>query len=170
MEERLPPTVQQHKVHVDDWITCEFTKRGLAPPHCTPEALARALEREHQITIVFRPYESDDPGVYGMLYHSAEDAQTYVVLFRPSHSVVLRRLTLFHELGHVIFDQLPAVGRRCDCRRWLLLDPKEARAEAFAMGAMHYSFTKAATLPRPRVVVEDDGTPSFGRFLRRMGG
>ena len=42
------------------WITREFTVRGLAPPDCTPEALARALERERHITIEFRPLASDD--------------------------------------------------------------------------------------------------------------
>ena len=36
---RLP-----HQAHgIAAWITREFTQRGLAPPHCTPEALARAL-------------------------------------------------------------------------------------------------------------------------------
>lgn len=167
MEERVQPTIQP-RVHVDDWIMGEFTKRRLAPPHCTPEALARALERERQITIAFRPYESDDPGVYGMLYRSEEDAQTFVVLFRPSHSVVLRRLTLFHELGHVIFDQLPDVGQRCDCRRSLVLDPKEARAEAFAVGAMHLSFLTTTTLPRPPQE-QDDALSALGHFLKRTG-
>ncbi len=158
----------QPMVHRDDWITREFTKRGLTPLHCTPEALAQALEREHQITIAFRPHDSDDPGIYGMLYHSDEDTRTYIVLFRASHSVVLRRLTLFHELAHLIFDhELPTPGHACHCRRSLILDVKEARAEAFAMGAMHYSFALAAPQQQPQR--ERDVTLSaFGQYLKRI--
>jgi hypothetical protein len=40
---------------VYDRVAHEFAMRGLVPPHCTPENLARALERERQITIVFQP-------------------------------------------------------------------------------------------------------------------
>ena len=135
-------------VHEDDWITREFTSRGLTPPHCTPEALARALERERQITIVFRAHASGDPGVYGLLYRSEEDEQTYIVLFRASHSIVLRRLTVFHELAHLMFDYgVPDVGCQSALRCALVSDAREARAEAFAIGAMHYSFTNMVPLP-----------------------
>ena len=88
----------------DAWITREFAVRGLAPPHCTPEALAQALERERQITIAFQPHASDDPGVYGRLYRPVERADTYIILFRPTHSIALRRLLVFHELAHILFD------------------------------------------------------------------
>jgi len=158
----------QQTVHVDNWITCEFSKRGLTPPHCTPKALARALEREHQITIAFRPHVSDDPGVYGMLYRSEEDEHTYIVLFRANHSIVLRRLTVFHELAHLLFDQeLPDVNTSCTLRRSLVVDAKEARAEAFAVGAMHYSFYPTAPLQRPKRE-KDVALSAFGQYLKRI--
>lgn len=155
-------------VHVDNWITREFSKRGLTPPHCTPEALARALEREHQIIIVFRPHVSDDPGVYGMLYRSEDDEHTYIVLFRANHSIVLRRLTLFHELAHLIFDQeLPDVSNSCNFRRSMVLDAKEARAEAFAVGAMHCSFYTTTPLQQPKRE-KDVAASAFGKYLKRI--
>ena len=48
MEPRWRST-PRHAHAVAEWIRREFAVRGLAPPHCTPEALARALERERQI-------------------------------------------------------------------------------------------------------------------------
>src|SRR2546425_7634109 len=48
-----------------DWITREFACRGLVPPHSTPAALARALERERGISITFVPHVSAEPGVSG---------------------------------------------------------------------------------------------------------
>jgi hypothetical protein len=63
------------------WITREFAQRGLVPPHCTPEALARALEREGQITIALRRTHQGYPGVYGLLYRPAERDDTYVILY-----------------------------------------------------------------------------------------
>lgn len=154
---------------IPDWITREFARRGLVPPHCTPEALARALERERGITIAFVPLASDDPGVYGMLYRHAGREDTYSIVFRPTHSIVLRRLILFHELAHLLFrhalTDIPGVG---GLRRCLITSADDAVAEAFATGAMPYSFLDADT-PPPRAA-EDDGAPSFGRFLRRMGG
>src|SRR6266581_4634135 len=89
---------------VEAWIRREFAVRSLAPPDCTPAALARALERERQITIAFRPHVSEDPGVSGMLARLAACPDTYIILFRASPSRVLRRLILFHELAHLLFD------------------------------------------------------------------
>jgi len=102
-----------------------------------------------------------------MLYHSDDDEHTYIVLFRANHSIVLRRLTLFHELAHLIFDQeLPDVDNSCNFRRSMVLDAKEARAEAFAVSAMHYSFYTTAPLQRPKR--EKDVTASaFGQYLKR---
>jgi hypothetical protein len=90
---------------VDAWITREFAARSLAPPRYTPEALARALERERQITIVFRVHASDDPRIYGLLYRTEGFKPTYIIiLIRPTRSILLRRLTVFHELAHILFD------------------------------------------------------------------
>jgi hypothetical protein len=153
--------------HEDTWITREFTRRGLTPPHCTPAALARALEHERQITIMFREHASGDPGVYGLLYRSEEEAQTYIVLYRASHSLVLRRLTVFHELAHLMFDaEASDVGHHGALRCALLSTASEARAEAFALGAMHYSFTHTVPLPRPPREGED--VSAFGRYLQKM--
>ena len=89
---------------VDEWIRREFEGRGLTPPHCTPEALAQALERERQIIITFHPHASDDPGVYGLLYRQEGAPPHYMIVFRPTHSIALRRLILFHELAHLLFE------------------------------------------------------------------
>jgi len=150
------------------WITREFTARGLAPPHCTPEALAEALARERQITIVFQPHASEDPGIYGQLYRPAGQAHTYVILFRPTHSLALRRLIMFHELAHLLFHhaltEVARVGLLCG---YMVADEDDARAEAFAVGAMHYSFLDPAASTGP-AEGEDDGTASaFGAFLQR---
>ena len=91
---------------VEDWITREFASRGLVPPHCTPEALAGALERERGIRILFVPHESEEPGISGMLYRHEGRANTYSILFRPTPNLALRRLIWFHELAHLLFDDL----------------------------------------------------------------
>jgi hypothetical protein len=69
----------RHARAVAEWIRHEFSVRGLAPPHCTPEALARALERERQIRIEFRSHDADEPGVYGLLYHPEAYAHIYII-------------------------------------------------------------------------------------------
>ena len=159
-----------HKAPAGDaWITREFAARGLSPPHCTPEALARVLERERQITIEFRPHASDDAGVYGLLYRREESAQAYIILFRPTYSLALRRLTLFHELAHLLFDHaLTEVAHVGVLRGYMVSDADDAVAEAFAVGAMQYSFLDAEE-PRKRTEVADDGSPSLGYFLQRTG-
>ena len=148
------------------WITREFAGRGLAPPHCTPEALAQALERERQITIEFRPHASDDPGVYGLLYRPEGHTDTYIVMFRPTHSIALRRLILFHELAHILFEHpLTEVAGVGVLRGYMVSDEDDGVAEAFAVGAMQYSFldVDASTAP-----AEDDVSASaFGQFLKR---
>jgi hypothetical protein len=142
--------------------------RGLSPPDCTPEALAQALERERQITIVFRPHASDDPGVYGLLYRKAGCAQTYIILFRPTHSLALRRLTLFHELAHLLFDHaLTEVAEVGVLRGFMISDEDDAVAEAFAMGAMHYSFLDADVSTAPADTEDDASTSAFGQLLKR---
>ena len=91
---------------MEDWITREFACRGLVPPHCTPEALARALERERGISIRFVQHVSEEPGVYGMVYRHEGRANTYSIVFRPTQNLALRRLILFHELAHLLFNHL----------------------------------------------------------------
>jgi len=154
---------------VNDWITREFARRGLAPPHCTPEALARALERERRITIEFKCHPSDDPGVYGLLYHPEGRPRTYVIVVRQTPSLALRRLVMFHELAHLLFGhglkEVMGEGELCG---YLVADAEDAKAEAFAVGAMQYSFldTDAWTVSD---AAEDDGIAStFGQILRRI--
>ena len=153
---------------VEAWIRREFAVRGLAPPDCTPAALARALERERQITIAFRPHVSEDPGVSGMLARLAAYPDTYIILFRATPSRVLRRLILFHELAHLLFDHalIDVVGID-GLRGYMVADEDDARAEAFAVGAMQYSFMDEEA-PWPQPAGEDDVAPSaFGQFLQR---
>ena len=153
---------------VEAWIRREFAGRGLAPPDCTPAALARALERERQITIAFRPHVSEDPGVSGLLARLAACPDTYIILFRATPSRVLRRLILFQELAHLLFDHALIEVAGIDVLRcYMVADEDEARAEAFAVGAMQYSFLEGEA-PRPRPAGEDDVAPSaFGQFLQR---
>lgn len=157
-----------HTRRVDAWITREFTERGLVPPNCTPAALARALERERQLTIVFQPYASDDLGVYGLLYRPATCERTYMILFRPTQSLVLRRVILFHELAHLLFAHpLTEVAGVGTLRGYLVADEDDAIAEAFAVGAMQYSFMEERAVRRPPQAEDDSGTSVFGHFLRR---
>jgi len=150
------------------WITREFTVRGLAPPDCTPEALARALERERHITIEFRPLASDDPGVYGLLYRPAGCPETAIIVYRPTHSLVLRRLIMFHELAHLLFDHaLTEVAERGVLYGYMVSDKDDATAEAFAMGAMQYSFLDADPAPALADAADDVSASAFGQFLKR---
>ena len=64
---------------MEDWITREFACRGIVPPHCTPEALARTLERERGIIIRFVPHVSEEPGVYGLVYRHEECGNIYSI-------------------------------------------------------------------------------------------
>ena len=155
---------------VADWITREFTSRGLVPPHCTPEALAHALERERGIRILFVPDPIEEPGVSGMLYRHKACEHTYSILFRPTPNLVLRRLIWFHELAHLLFDDLgtDAGGGDSAQRGAMVTNATEARAEAFAVGAMQYSF--GAEDPLPRTGRADDvSTSAFGQLLQRIG-
>ena len=151
---------------VEAWIRREFAVRGLAPPDCTPAALARGLERERHMTIAFRPHVSEDPGVYGLLARLAACPDTYIILFRATPSRVLRRLILFHELAHLLFDHALIEVAGIDVLRcYMVADEDDARAEAFAVGAMQYSFVEREA---PRPAGEDDVAPSaFGQFLQR---
>jgi hypothetical protein len=165
----LWPRTPRTALAVAAWITHEFTQRGLVPPHCTPEALARALERERQITIACRLHASDDPGVYGLLYRKADGAHTYyIILLRPTQSIILRRLTLFHELAHILFAHpLTEVAGVGALRGYMVSDADDAVAEAFAVGAMQYSFWEDAAGSAP-VDGEDPATASaFGHLLKR---
>ena len=153
---------------VAEWITHEFTALDLSPPDCTPEALARALERTRRITIEFRPHASDDPGVYGLLYRHETCNALYVILYRPTHNVALRRLILFHELAHILFHhaltEVPGVG---GLRGYMITSEDDAVAEAFAVGAMQYSFLDAAA---PQTQLDGDdaaATSAFGRLLKK---
>jgi IrrE N-terminal-like domain len=160
---RTPRTVRA----IPAWITHEFAVRGLAPPHCTPEALARALERERRITIEFQCHPSDDPGVYGLLYHPAGRPRTYVIVLRQTPSLALRRLVMFHELAHLVFGHtLKEVAGEGELCGYLVADADDAQAEAFAVGAMQYSFvdTDAWTVS---AAADDVSTSVFGQFLKQ---
>jgi hypothetical protein len=158
----------RHPYVVAAWIRREFAVRGLVPPHCTPEALARALEQERQITIVFQPHASDDPGVYGLLYHPPGRADTYIICFRPTPSLVLRRLIVFHELAHILFDHpCPHGAGKGGLRGARGVDEEDARAEAFAVGAMQYSFLDVDVPTAPAAAEEDSAVSAFGQFLQR---
>ncbi len=153
---------------VAEWITREFTLLGLSPPHCTPEALARALERTRQITIEFREHASEDSGVYGLLYrHEARD-DIYIILYRPTHNMVLRRLILFHELAHILFrhalTEVPGVG---GLRGYMIASEEDAVAEAFAVGAMQYSFLDVPAPQQPVDGEDDVPASAFGHLLKR---
>ena len=153
---------------VDEWIRREFAVRGLAPPHCTPEALARALERERQITIVFRSHVSADPGVYGLLFHPEDYAHIYIILLRPTQNIALRRLIMFHELAHILFDHtLTEVAGVGGLRGYMVSDADDAKAEAFAVGAMQYSFGDAEASAAPTDAEDEGATSAFGQLLKR---
>lgn len=152
-----------------EWIIREFTMRGLAPPHCTPEALARALERERNITIEFRPHASNDPGVYGLLYRKEGCDPIYIVLLRPTYSIALRRLIMFHELAHILFDHaLTEVAGVGALRGYMVSDQDDAVAEAFAVGAMQYSFMDLDELLKPTGADDTMSTSALGRILQRI--
>ena len=153
---------------VADWNTRDFACRGLVPPHCTPEALARALERERGICIRFVPHPVEEPGVSGMLYRHQACDHTYSILFCSTPNLALRRLIWFHELAHLLFDDLGTdAGGDSAQRGPLVTNATEARAEAFAVGAMQYSFSAEDLLPTD----SDDAvsTSAFGQVLQRIG-
>ena len=152
-----------------EWIIHEFAMRGLAPPHCTPEALARALERERNITIEFRPHASNDPGVYGLLYRKEGCDPIYIILLRPTYSIALRRLIMFHELAHILFDHaLTEVAGVGALRGYMVSDQDDAVAEAFAVGAMQYSFVDLDEPLNPTDADDNMSTSALGRFLQRI--
>lgn len=166
------------QVHaLQERVAHEFATRGLVPPHCTPENLARALERERQITIAFQPHDSHDVGVYGGVYRIKGSDTHYVILYRPTYSIVLQRVTLFHELAHLLFRHelkamvehvhtaVMAVG---SLRHHLIADQDEAEAEAFAVIAMQYSFLDTSGA-RGFAGEADDKTSAsaFGQFLQQ---
>ena len=152
---------------VEDWITREFACRGVVPPYCTPEALARALECERGIIITFVPHVSEEPGVYGLVYRHEGRENTYSIVFRPTPNLVLRRLIVFHELAHLLFDHLGTEGGGDGALRgYMVTDATDAVAEAFAVGAMQYSFSAENLLPRTDR--DDDVAPSaFEQYLQR---
>jgi anaerobic selenocysteine-containing dehydrogenase len=153
---------------IPDWITREFARRALRPPHCTPDALARALERERHITIEMRAYASDDPGVYGLLYRKEGCEDTYVILYRPTRNIALHRQIVFHELAHILSNHaLTEVAGVGGLRGYMISSEDDAVAEAFAVGAMQYSFTDADA-SRKRTDADDDvATSAFGHLLKR---
>jgi hypothetical protein len=134
-----------------------------------PEALAWALERERQITIEFRLQPSDDPGVYGLLYHKESGGEnTYIIVLRPTHSIALSRLIAFHELAHLLFDhamtEVAGVGA---LRGYMVSDEDDAVAEAFAVGAMQYSFMDAEASTAPADADDAVAATAFAQFLKR---
>jgi hypothetical protein len=122
------------------------------------------------MTIEFRPHVSEDPGVYGLLYRPVGCPDTAIIVYRPTHNIVLRRLILFHELAHLLFNHaLSDVAGLGVLRGYMVSDADDAMAEAFAVGAMQYSFLDAEA-PQQRTEVEDDVSPSaFGQVLQQTG-
>jgi len=158
----------RHVRAVAEWIRREFAMRGLAPPHCTPEALARALEQERQITIVFRSHDADEPGVYGLLYHPEDYAHIYIILLRPTQNLALQRVIMFHELAHILFEHpLTEVAGVGGLRGFMVSDADDAVAEAFAVGAMQYSFLDTDASARAAETADDVSTSVFGQFLKQ---
>ena len=158
----------RHAHAVAEWIRREFAVRGLTPPHCMPEALARALERERQIRIEFRPHDAAEPGVYGLLYHPEAYAHIYIILFRPTQNLALQRVILFHELAHILFDHpLTEVAGVGGLRGFMVSDADDAMAEAFAVGAMQYSFLETDASARATETTDDVSTSVFGQFLKQ---
>src|SRR5262249_27046522 len=146
----------------------EFEGRRLVPPHCTPEALAQALERERQIVITFVPHASNDPGIYGLLYRQEGSPPRYVIVFRQTPSIALRRVILFHELAHLLFEHhFTEVAGAGALRGCIVADEEDAMAEAFALGAMRYSFLDAEPSTAPAEAEQDGSTSVFGQLLKR---
>ena len=138
---------------VAEWITREFTMRGLTPPDCTPTALARALERERYLTIEFRPHVSDDPGVYGLLRRPVEAPHLAIILF--------------HELAHLLFHHpATAVPCRVGHGAWGV-SRDEAVAEAFAVGAIAYALRDVAVDGPGAEAPDERSASAFGQLLRR---
>jgi hypothetical protein len=90
-------------------------------------------------------------------------------VLRQTPSLAFRRLVMFHELAHLVFGHaLKEVAGEGELCGYLVADADDAKAEAFAVGAMHYSFHEGEDA-RHRPAVEDDGAPSFGHFLQWTG-
>jgi len=120
------------------------------------------------MTIEFRPHASDDTGVYGLLYRPAECPDIYIIMYRPTHNIILRRLILFHELAHILFDHaLTEVAGIGALRGYMVSDKDDAMAEAFAVGAMQYSFLEADAPVKLTEVDDDVSTSAFGQALKR---
>jgi hypothetical protein len=89
-------------------------------------------------------------------------------VYRPTHSIVLRRLILFHELAHILFDHtLTEVGGIGVLRGYMVSDKDDAMAEAFAMGATQYSFLDADLATAPADAENNVSASAFGQFLKR---
>jgi hypothetical protein len=162
------PLMRRPAYAVDDRVAHEFAMRGLVPPHCTPENLARALERERQITIVFQPHESSDLGVYGAICRKKGSDAHYVIVFRPTYSIVLQRLTLFHELAHLLFRHRMTAATEIGslhCHR--VSEQDDGEAEAFAVRAMQYSFLDTDGAVACAEADDDLSASVFGQFLQQ---
>ena len=89
-------------------------------------------------------------------------------MYRPTHSLVLRRLIMFHELAHLLFDHaLTEVAERGVLYGYMVSDKDDATAEAFAMGAMQYSFLDADPAQALADAADDVSASAFGQFLKR---
>src|SRR5438105_1769057 len=101
----------------------------------------RPPNRRHRTRRRHRDAATDEPGVYGLVYRHDARENTYSIVFRPTYHLVLRRLILFHELAHLLFNHLVTdVGGEGALRGYMVTDAEDAVAEAFAVGAMQYSF------------------------------
>jgi len=76
----------------------------------------------------------------------------------------MQRVIMFHELAHILFDHpLTEVAGVGGLRGYMVSDADDAVAEAFAVGAMQYSFLEVDA-PLQRTDVEDDvSTSTFGQ-------
>jgi hypothetical protein len=80
----------------------------------------------------------------------------------------LHRLIVFHELAHILFNHtLTEVAGVGVLRGYMVSDEDDALAEAFAVGAMQYSFMDAEALTAPADASAETSASAFGQLLRR---
>jgi hypothetical protein len=116
------------------------------------------------------PSVSEEPGVYGLVYRHEQCANIYSIVYRQTPNIVLRRLIVFHELAHLLFDHaLTEVAGTGALRGYMVSDQDDAMAEAFAVGAVQYSFLDTEA-PHQRQERDDQvSTSAFGQLLKRTG-
>lgn len=158
-----------------DVVYSEFPRLGLYPP-CTPERLARKLEKLRSCTIEFRPHATLDPGVYGMVCKEP-GSNHYCILFRPCDNQLVEARTKYHELGHIYLNHhLKPLGVYIGLLRgYTVADDEDAQAEQFAVAATLYGFGDMGTGIGDETLADEPESPlghflsdPFGRFLKRF--